>query len=48
LVVVVGDVVHLVIKYYQIDMHHHKTKASKLVEAYYQVHGFNVDGLWIS
>jgi len=26
-------------------MHHHKTKASKLVEAYYQVHGFNVDGL---
>jgi hypothetical protein len=30
------------------DTHHHTTKVAKVVKVtYYQVHGFNDDGLWV-
>jgi hypothetical protein len=39
----VVDVVCVVIKHYQVYMHHHATRVVKVVEAYHQTQGFNGD-----
>jgi hypothetical protein len=42
----VADVIHLTIEHRQMYTHHHTTKVAKVViTTYYQVHGFNDDGL---
>jgi len=42
----VADLIHLTIEHRQMYTHHHTTKVAKVVIAtYYQVHGFNDDGL---